>query len=172
MSAYQTIRARLAVRSFKPDPVPEGVIDKILRAGRWAPSSRNSQPWHMIVVRDRQTLKELAALTPSGPFIAEAPLAIAVAMDGARRADFDAGRLIENMMLAAWDEGVGTCMVGAFDEAKAKALLGIPDSMQFITAMPYGYPTEAAAAKTKLRKPLSQIAHLERFGRPWERAAP
>ena len=168
MSAYQVIRARLAVRSFKPDPVPDGVIGKILRAGRWAPSSRNSQPWHMIVVRDRRTLADLASLTPSGGFIADAPMAIAVVMDGARRAEFDAGRLIENMVLAAWDEGVGTCMVGAFDGAKVKALLGIPESMDFVTAMPYGYPTEEASAKTKLRKPLAQIAHLERFGRSWE----
>ena len=168
MSTYQTIRARLAVRSFKPDPVPDGVVDKILKAGRWAPSSRNSQPWHMIVVRDRQTLAELASLTPSGGFIADASMAIAVAMDGARRAEFDAGRLIENMVLAGWDEGVGTCMVGAFDGAKVKALLGIPESMDFVTAMPYGYPTEEAAVKTKLRKPLAQIAHLERFGQSWE----
>jgi nitroreductase len=167
-NAYQTIRARLAVRSFKPDPVPDGVVDRILRAGRWAPSSRNSQPWHLIVVRDRQTLTDLASLTPSGRFIADAPMAIAVAMEGARRAELDAGRLIQNMLLAAWDEGVGTCMVGAFDGAKVKALLGIPESMEFVTAMPYGYPTEEASAKTKLRKPLSEIAHRERFGRSWE----
>ncbi len=168
MDVYQTIRTRLAVRNFKPDPVPDGVIDKILRAGRWAPSSRNSQPWHIIVVRDRQTLVELASLTSSGSFMADAPMAIAVATDGARRAEFDAGRLIENMLLVARSEGVGTCMVGAFDGAKAKALLGIPDSMEFITAMPYGYPTEAAVAKTKMRKPLPEIAHSERFGRSWE----
>lgn len=168
MDIYQTIRARLTVRNFKPDPVPDGVIDKILRAGRWAPSSRNSQPWHIIVVRDRQTLLELASLTSSGSFMAGAPMAIAIAMDGASRAEFDAGRLIENMLLVAWGEGVGTCMVGAFDDAKTKVLLGIPDSMEFITAMPYGYPTDAAVAKTKMRKPLPEIAHSERFGRRWE----
>ena len=168
MDAYKTIRTRLAVRSFKPDAVPERVINKILRAGRWAPSSRNSQPSHIIVVRDRQTLVELASLTSSGSFIADAPMAIAVAMDGARRGEFDAGRLIENMLLVAWSEGAGTCMVGPFDDAKVKALLSIPESMAFVTAMPYGYPTEAAAAKTKARKPLSEIAHSERFGQSWE----
>ena len=95
-------------------------------------------------------------------------MAIAVAMDGARRAQFDSGRLIENMVLVAWGEGVGTCMAGGWDEGKAKALLGIPESMEFITAMPYGYPTDASASKTKTRKPLSEIVHRERFGQAWE----
>ena len=168
MDAYQTIRSRLTVRSFKADPVPDRIIGKILRAGRWAPSARNRQPWHLIVVQNPETLKELASATSSGSFIAGAPMAIAVAMDGPRMAQFDAGRLIENMLLVAWSEGVGTCMVGGWDQDKAKALLGIPESMEFVTAMPYGYPAEAAAAKKKARKALSEIAHAERFGRSWE----
>ena len=76
MDVYECIRTRVAVRSFTSEPVPEPVIKKILRAGRWAPSQRNRQPWHFIVIRDRQTLNQLASLTSSGSYIAGAPLAI------------------------------------------------------------------------------------------------
>ena len=167
MDVYHCIRNRVAVKSFKPDPIPESVIRKVLRAGRWAPSQRNRQPWHLIVIRDRGTLNQLSSLTSSGPYIAEAPLAIAVVMDNARMPQFEAGRLIENMLLVAWSEGVGTSMVGGFDHERVKELLGIPQSMEFITAMPYGYPAESAAAGGKRRKPLAETTHKERFGQYW-----
>ena len=164
MDVFQCIRDRVAVKGFKPDPVPDWVIEKILLAARWAPSQRNRQPWHLILIKDRTTLRELASMTTSGPYIAEAPLAIAVAMDGARMPQFEAGRLIENMLLVAWSEGVGTSMVGGWDRDKVKELLHIPEEMEFITAMPYGYPTEEAKSGGKRRKPLSEITHEERFG--------
>ena len=167
MDVYQCIRSRVAVRSFTPEPVPEPVIKKILRAGRWAPSQRNRQPWYLIVIRDRETLKQVGTLTTSGAYIVDAPLAIAIAMDNARMAQFDAGRLIENMLLVAWSEGVGTCFVGGFDHEKVKEILRIPQSMEFITVMPYGFPREEAKAGGKRRKPLAEIAHRERFGEKW-----
>ena len=151
MDVYQCIRERVAVKGFTPDPVPEPIIKKVLRSGRWAPSQRNRQPWQFIVIRDRQTLKQLGSLTSSGSYIADAPLAIAIVMDNARMPQFDAGRLIENMLLVAWGEGIGTSFVGGFDNEKVKALLGIPESMEFITAMPYGYPTKAAKSVRKRR---------------------
>ena len=120
MDVYECIRRRVAVRSFTADPVPEAVIRKIPRAGRWTPSQRNRQPWHFIVVREREPLNQLGSLTSSGSYIADAPLAIAIAMDSARMPQFDAGRLIENMLLVAWSEGVGTCFVGGFDHEKVK----------------------------------------------------
>ena len=164
---YQCIRSRVAVKDFTPDPVPEPVIKKVLWAGRWAPSQRNRQPWHFIVIRDPQTLQRLASLTSSGSYIAQAPLAIAVVIENARMPQFDAGRLIENMILVAWGEGVGTSMVGGFDHEKVKELLNIPESMDFITAMPYGYPTEVAISGGKRRKPLAEMTHKERFGERW-----
>ncbi len=80
---------------------------------------------------------------------------------------FDAGRLIANMALTAWSEGVGTCFVGGFDHEKVKGLLNVPQSMEFITAMPYGYPTEEAKSHGKRRKPLAETTHRERFGERW-----
>ena len=167
MDVYRCIRDRVAVKGFRSDPVPEWVLNKILGAGRWTPSQRNRQPWHLIVVQERDTLERLASLTSSGAYIAEAPVAIAVAMDSTRLALFEAGRLIENMLLVAWSEGVGTSMVGGWDQDGVKELLGIPPEMEFVTAMPYGYPTEAAKSVGKRRKPLSETVHGERYGQSW-----
>ena len=85
MSVIECVRARIETREFTPDPVPESVLQKILEAGRWSPSQRNRQPWHFIIVQERETLGQLAALAPSGSYLADAPLAIVVVTEGARR---------------------------------------------------------------------------------------
>ena len=167
MDVYRCIRTRVAVKSFIPDTIPEPAVKKILRAARWAPSQRNRQPWHLIVISDRQTLNQISSLTSSGAYIAEAPIAIAILMEDARMPQFDAGRLIENMLLVAWSEGIGTSFVGGFDHEKVKELLHVPQSMEFITVMPFGYPTEAGRSGGKRRKELAEITHKERFGERW-----
>ena len=126
MEVYECVRARRTVRSYRPDPVPGAVVDKLLRAGRWAPSSRNSQPWHFIVVRNRETLRELGAIAASGRFVADAPMAIAIAMDNAERPDLDAGRALQQMELVAWEEGLGTCFVGLRGRGPEPAGQGAP----------------------------------------------
>ena len=112
MQVFDAIRTRLTVREFKPDAVPDEVVDKLLRAGQWAASSRNLQPWRFIVITDRDTLSRIGAAASSGRFIADAPLAIAIAMDSADRPDLDTGRAMQQMELAAWEMGLGTCFVG------------------------------------------------------------
>ena len=169
MTVYEAIRSRVAVKEFKPDPVPEAVIRKVLLAARWAPSQRNRQPWRFIVIQDREMLRQIGALASSGGYIAQAPLAIAVVLEaGARMGQFDAARAIENMLLAAWAEGVGTSYVGQMDRDRIKELLEIPAEMELVTVMPYGYPTPGAAAVEKKRKSLGEIAHRERFGQPYD----
>jgi nitroreductase len=145
------------------------VVTKILRAARWAPSSRNLQPWHFIVVRDRVTLIKIGTTAASGRFIADAPLAIAIVIDRAiaDSPELDAGRALQQMELVAWSEGLGTCFVGipvAEQNGKVKDLLGIPAEFDLITVMPFGYRPDAVPAKGKKRRPLSEIAHAERFG--------
>ncbi|MBM3943163.1 MAG: nitroreductase [SAR202 cluster bacterium] len=169
METYQCIRSRLTVRDFRPDPVPARVINKMLRAARWAPSARNRQPWQFIVIQDRDTLAKIGGMASSGGYIARAPLAIAVIMGKVNRADLDAGRALQQMELAAWSEGVGGCFVGLGGEenAKVKALLGVPEELQLITVMPFGYPTDEAKARGKARKPLSEMAHREKFGQKY-----
>lgn len=166
-SVFECVRARVEVREFKADPIPKPIIQKILEAGRWSPSQRNRQPWHFIVIQQRDTLKQLGALAASGPYLADAPLAIAVVTEGARAPLIDGTRAISSMQLVAWEEGLGSCWIGSIDHAGVKQLLNLPDACELITVLPFGYPTDAAKALRKRRKPLEQIAHRERFGVPY-----
>jgi nitroreductase len=170
MSVFECVRGRIETREFKPDAVPEAVLQKILEAGRWSPSQRNRQPWHFIVVQDRAILKQLAAMAPSGPYLAEAPLAIVVVTDGARAPQIDGTRAISSMQLVAWEEGLGSCWIGAVDGDGIKRLLDIPPGHELITVLPFGYPTDAAKRLRKRRKALQQMAHRERFWTPFQPA--
>jgi nitroreductase len=164
MSVSECVRGRIETREFKPDAVPEAALQKILEAGRWSPSQRNRQPWHFIVVQERETLKHLASMAPSGPYLADAPLAIVVVTEGARMPLVDGTRAISSMQLVAWEEGLGSCWVGGVDGNGVKRLLDIPEGCELITVLPFGYPTDAAKGLRKRRKPLQQLAHRERFG--------
>lgn len=164
MDTFDCIRTRSAVRSFRPDPVPDEVVKKILEAGRQAHSQRNRQPWRFIVIRDRDTLRRVGSLASTGPYIAEAPLAIALVMEGAKNPYLDAARTAECLMLAAWSEGVGSCWVGGMERPKIKELLGIPEAADLITVIPFGYPSDEERTKKKVRKRLSKLAYRERYG--------
>ena len=167
MEVFQCIRRRRTVREFKADPIREEVLLRILQAGRWAPSSSNSQPWHFLVVQDAATLAKLASIATQGQFIARAPLAIVILMDNATRPQLDAGRALQQMELVAWSEGLGTCFVGVRQEEQqrgVKELLGIPAELELITIMPYGFRLPSTEGGGTPRKPLSQIVHREKFG--------
>lgn len=173
MEVYKCVRSRLTVRRFTPDPVPDSVVDKLLRSARWAPSSENKQPWHFIVIKDREILAAIGGIAASGAFIAEAPLAIAVVMENAERPDLDAGRALQQIELVAWSEGLGTCLVtvGLPEEnRRVKDVLEVPPDMDLVAVLPFGYRLEKVKGWGKRRKPLSQIAHAERFGRTYRTA--
>ena len=91
MDVFNAIRTRRTIRDFTDAPVSDAVLHKILQAARWAPSSSNTQPWHFIVVRDPDTIKQLGEICTQGTFIGKSQVAIAIVMDGARRAQLDAG---------------------------------------------------------------------------------
>ena len=168
MDVFDCIRTRPAIRSFRPDPIADEVVQKILEAGRQAHSQRNRQPWRFLVIQKRETLKQIGALAPSGPYIADAPLAIALIIEGAKNPHIDATRAAECLMLAAWGEGIGSCWVGGLDRPQLKALLGIPEAAELITVIPFGYPTDEEKTKKKVRKQLEKIAYRERYGQPYE----
>src|SRR5437899_1317618 len=109
---FEAIRTLLAVRSYQNKPVPDTVIRRIVEAGRLTGSGMNRQPWHFIVIRDAETLRQLGALASSGPYVAQAPLAIVVATDKTRFAVSDASRAIQSMLLTAWADSVGSNWVG------------------------------------------------------------
>ena len=172
MEVYECIRSRRTVRQYKADPVPEPIIRKILRAGRWSPSSSNSQPWHFVAVTEPAIIARLAEVATQGPFIAQAPLVIAIVMvPDAPRPQLDAGRALQQMELVAWEEGLGTCFVGVRAEEQqvgVKEILGIPEDYHLITLMPYGYRTGEPSGRPSVpRRPLEEIAHRNQFGTPY-----
>jgi nitroreductase len=167
MDVYQCIRSRRTVRDYKPDPIPQEALTKILQAGRWAPSSSNTQKWRFIVVQDRETLGALGKIATQGSFIAQAPLAIAIVMDNAPRPQLDAGRALQQMELMAWSLGIGMCFVGvreADQQRAVKKLLSIPEAMELITLLPFGYRAEGPKSPGTPRVPMGEIVHWERFG--------
>ena len=168
MEVYDAIRTILAVREFQDKPVPDSLVGKIVEAARLTASSRNGQPWHFIVVQERDTLVQLGSAVSSGPYNAQAAFAVVVAID--KSSPFgvsDASRAIQSMVLTAWAEGVGSNWTGWVGMTQVATLLGIPDSMDVIAVVPFGYPAQARTGGKKQRKPLSQIAHRERFGQPF-----
>jgi len=168
MDVFDCIRSRPAVRSFRSEPIPNVVIKKMLQAGQQAHSQRNRQPWRFIVIQDREMLKQIGALASTGPYIAEASMAIALAIEGAKNPYIDATRAAECLMLTAWGEGVGSCWVGGLDRPKIKELLDIPADAELVTVIPFGYPIEEEKGKKKVRKRLEKIAFSERYGHAYK----
>jgi|TARA_B100000809_G_scaffold244937_1_gene271359 nitroreductase len=167
---FNTIKTRRTVRDFKPDPIPKDIVHKLLQTARWSPSSSNTQPWHFVAVQNRETIKKLGEIATQGSFIGNAPLIIVVVMDGAFRPGVDAGRAIQQMELYAWSEGMGTCFVGFREvdqQRQVKELLNIPQEMELITTLPFGYRIGRPKGQGVPRKPMSEIAHSESFGNPY-----
>jgi nitroreductase len=165
------LRSLRAVRRFRPDPVPQEVVDDIFEVARWSGSASNRQPWDLVVIRDRETLDALARLEGYAGHLAGAPLGIVLVMAGERATQetYDEGRLAERVMLAAWAHGVGSSIGWLVGEgrAAAKEILGIPESRTVRTVISLGYPA-AGARRSRTgpaRKPLSEIVHEERYGR-------
>jgi nitroreductase len=163
LDTFSCIRTRREIREYLDKPIPDESLQKILEAGRLAPSSKNSQPWHFIVIKDKGTLSKIASLTPTGAHIAQAPLAIGVLMDGAKLPEIDGARAIQNMVLEAWDLGIGSCWVTNFYEDAVKDTLGAPQRMKMVSVIPFGFPREPKTTRKKVRKPLQEIVSYEKL---------
>jgi nitroreductase len=175
------LRDLRAVRRFDSRPVPDEVLADVLEVARWTGSAKNAQPWKLVVVSERDTLKSLAKLGRFAGHVGGAPLAIALVLsERSRSRSFDEGRIAERIMLAAWAHGVGSCVATIFPEAnedKAAELLGAPPGCGLRTVLSLGYPADEKArflSSTPLlkrvvpvgRKPLDQIVSRERYGNP------
>ena len=168
MEVFEAARTLLAVRQYQDKPVPPDVVRRIAEAAHLTASGGNAQPWHFIVVQDRDTLRRLGAAARTGPYVAQAPLAVVVAIDRTPLAVSDASRAIQSMMLAAWEEGVGSNWVGFLgsDQEATKQLLGIPDDVDVLATIPFGYPARRVGRGKKQRKPFGEVVSDERFGQP------
>ena len=175
------LRSLRAVRRYAGKDVPPAVIQDILEVGRWTGSAKNTQPWELLVVRDREALKELSALGRFADHLDGAAFAIALIMATPGNG-FDAGRLAERLMLAAAAHGVGSCIGSIFPvahEARAKALLGVPADRELHTTIAFGYPADEFAGRIQTtpgvksvlpmigRRPLSEVAHDGQYGHGW-----
>ncbi|HXH81905.1 MAG TPA: nitroreductase family protein [Candidatus Tectomicrobia bacterium] len=168
MEVFEAIRTLLAVRQYDDRPVPEATVRRIVEAGRLTGSAMNAQPWHFVVVQDRETLRRLGRLARSGPYVAQAALAIVVAVEkGSRFALSDASRAVQSMMLAAWSEGVGSNWVGFAGMDDVRALVQAPATLDVVAIVPFGYPARRIGLGKKRRKSLGEVAHREQFGRPF-----
>jgi nitroreductase len=143
------LRSLRAVRRFSPEPISDEVVHDILEVARWTGSSKNTQPWHLIVVRDRITLAQLAECGPYAGHLAGAQAAIVLVMDDGNKR-FDEGRVAQSIMLAAWARGVGSCIGSLYPDAnkeRARTLLGVPPRRWLHTAISLGYPADADALR-------------------------
>ncbi|MBK8021304.1 MAG: nitroreductase family protein [Chloroflexi bacterium] len=165
MDVLQAIRTKHAVRKFSDQPVSDDVILKILDAGRRSQSSKNTQPWSFIVVRDRE---RLAALSRAGTYASHlADAAFAVVLVGSQRGDwhsFDLGQASSYLQLAAWELGIGSCIATLHMEDEARAILDIPADSGLFLALSMGYPAaDWVKAKMGGRKALEEIVHWEKW---------
>jgi nitroreductase len=151
MDETRRLRTFRAVRNYADAPIPRDVLDDILEAARWTGSSKNTQPWELVVVRDRDVLAELSRLGAYAGHLAGAACGIALVMDGANASnDFDAGRLAQTIMLAAWAHRVGSCIASLYpraNQAQAADLLGVPPDRHLHTVIALGYPHDATATR-------------------------
>lgn len=172
MDVFEAIQRRHSVRAYESKPIPEEKLVKILEAGRLAPSASNIQPWHFIVVRDEEKRRRLARARWA-KFLAEAPVVIVGCGD--RRASpkwfmVDVAIAMQNMVLTATSEGLGTCWVGSFNEVEVRELLKIPERYEVVALLAVGYPREKQDFAGKIlhlvrrRKRLEEIVSIEEFG--------
>jgi nitroreductase len=167
MEFMDVVRQRRSVRKYRPDSVPQEKIDCILEAAQLAPSWANGQCWTFIVVTDPQVKHELAEA--GNEWIEHAPVIIAACADpkqsGAKGDQsyylLDIGIAMEHLVLAAVEQGLGTCWIGWFDEKKARKALSVPDALRVVATTPLGYPDEEPDARP--RKTLSEIVRKDRW---------
>ncbi len=164
MDVSEAIRTQRAVRRFTEQPLPEEAIRAILNAGRRAQSSKNTQPWQFVAIRDKNTLKQLAECGAYAGHLAGA--ACGVALISPNPTGFDLGQAAACMQLAAWELGIGSCIASIYEPERAKALLGVPADLHFDIALSFGYPDQSqqpAAPRPGGRKPLEEVVHWERW---------
>lgn len=168
MDTLEAIATRRSIRLYAKEEIPDEDLRKILEAARQAPSARNRQPWHLVVVRDGATKAKLAALCWGQIWLARADailVAVALPKVSERWCIVDTTIALQNAVLAATSLGYGTCWIGAFHEESIKSLLGIPEENRIVAITPVGVPAEAPKARS--RKPLADLISLDRFGQPF-----
>lgn len=161
MSLLGVIFNRRSARRYTSDSVPEEVMKNILEAGRLAPSATNAQPWHFIVVTDTEKKRALSKGRYNWLIKDSAFTVVGCGKKRSHWSTIDVTIALENMVIAAEAQGLGSCWVGDFKENEVKKLLGIPDDLKVICLVAFGYPAEKPSRRPK--KSLEEIVHYNRF---------
>ncbi len=185
MDLMQAILDRRSIRKFKPDPVSDEDLSKVLEAARWAPSWANTQVWCFVIVHDYDTRDRLAKATISkapgkengaAPALRQAPIVVVACaelgrsgcFDGVPYTDknewfmFDVALALNNLTLMAHALGLGTVHIGLFDAVKAADIVGVPEGYAVVEILPLGHPDETPAPRT--RKSVDEFVYYEKFG--------
>jgi nitroreductase len=175
MTFLDLVRRRHSVRAYRPDPVSDDLLASVLEAGRLAPTAANKQPFRIIVAHTRGREAELRRIYDRDWFV-QAPLILCVCAvpseawrrtmyDGRSHADVDAAIVMDHLILAAADVGLGTCWIAAFDPAAAREVLAIPDEGEPMLFTPLGYPSADSSPSPRHaeRRPLDELVRYERW---------
>jgi len=164
MSLVDVVLSRRSIRRYEQKEIPKDVLDRILEAGRQAPSAMNRQPWHFIVLTDYEIKKELSKGFFNRHIKDSAVTVVGVAYTGfidRRWSTISTSIALQNMVIAAWAMGVGSCWIGDFKEDNVKKLLKIPNKWKIVALVSFGYPAEKPRLKRK--KPLDKIVSFNKF---------
>jgi nitroreductase len=162
MEAYAAILTKKDTRAYSDRPIPDQTMRHIIQAGRMAGSSKNSQPVRLVVIRDPTQREAIAGCGDFAKHVPSAPLVIAVVLlpDGGA---FDAGRAAQNMMVAAWSEGITSCPTSMHHEERAREVLGLPAGHHVQIVLPFGFPADDMPRESRPRVKIDDFVHTERW---------
>jgi nitroreductase len=173
LGTWEAIDSIRVVRAFSDEPLDEAALDRILNAGRRAGSSKNMQRWAFVVCRDKDHLAALATVGPYAGHLAGAAAAVALVTPDPHAPDaplsimFDLGRAAQNMVLAAWELGIGSVPATVYDQPKVRAILGLPDDRHCEYLLSFGHPADPARLDAPNRPggrlALDEVVHQERW---------
>ena len=167
----EIIKRRKSIRGYLNKEVEKEKLDYVLEAFRLAPSARNLQPWKVIVVDDKTLIDKLVVACKNQTFISEAPIVLVACaiekeaygtMGGYLNSyPVDIGIAFEHLILAATEQGLGTCWIGAFYENEVKKVLGVPEDVRVVALTPLGYPNDSG--RDRPRKPIEEIVSYNKY---------
>ena len=171
MEFLELARQRYSVRAYKSTPIEEKKLEKVLEAARLAPTACNLQPFQLIVIHTDGRKDELKRIY-SESWFAQAPVVICACavpsqswarQDGRNYCHIDVAIAMDHLILAAADQGLGTCWIGAFDPGEAQSVLGLPEDVEPIAFTPLGYPDDQPSHRHKDRKPINELVRYEHW---------
>jgi nitroreductase len=163
MDVIEALKTRRSVRVYQNKPIPKDVLEDIIDCARLAPTAMNRQPWEFVVVTEKETRQRIADLTDYGKHIAQAAACVAVFCEDTKYFLEDGSAATQNVLLAAWAHGVGSCWIAGDKKAYAepiRQLLGLPEDCKLVSLIPLGYPADVPQ---KDKRPLEDVLHWEKY---------